>query len=269
MSGVKRTRAAASESIVPVPARVSLAWWMWMWVVGVVGVVSDGASGDGASGTLSTSSTSSTPRPIGEHLAFGTAANTMTVAWHTDGPAGTAEVCWWRLDDVIEAESVTPSSSSIPLVASQIHTTTTTTTTTTTVGESASYLISPNASAYVHRVTIGPLTSGVYGYIAQHANGATGLQYNFTFRDPMDQSAVKMLFFGDSGNSAQWSDHTVPTVAAEVADGGVAAIIHTGTVCCAWDYHCPQTTPTPTTSRSSTAGGLKHCSGCSPRSSWL
>eukprot|EP00037_Helgoeca_nana_P022394 m.228750 g.228750 ORF g.228750 m.228750 type:complete len:316 (+) comp25985_c0_seq1:419-1366(+) len=44
----------------------------------------------------------------------------------------------------------------------------------------------------------------------------------------MDQSAVKMLFFGDSGNSAQWSDHTVPTVAAEVADGGVAAILHTG-----------------------------------------
>lgn len=104
----------------------------------------------------------------------------------------------------------------------------------TTTGLSDTYLISPNNSAFVHRATIGPLAPGTpYRYTAQHVGGGTGQVHDFV--GPVaDGSAgpVKMLFFGDSGNSKVWAEATVPTVASEVAAGGVDAIIHTGAFVC-------------------------------------
>jgi len=138
--------------------------------------------------------------PRGEHLAFGTTPGTLTVAWHTTTAAGTPVVRWAPVGRAVAAV--------------------------TAEGVSASYLIAPNASAYVHRVVIGPIPPGRYTYRAGHAGGAEGTP--FPFEVPRPGATARLIFFGDSGNSHQWADGTVPAVASEVAAGAVSAVVHTG-----------------------------------------
>ena len=161
--------------------------------------------GDGDVAIIDSHSTTS--RPVGEHLAFGTIPSTLALAWHTETAVGSASVAWWPANDPSKRSS--------------------------SVGQSNSYPISPNATAYVHRAIMGPLSPGEYMYTAMHSGGATGTPYRFKFEDASNVDLpVKMLIFGDSGHSTKWHDMTVPAVAAEVASGSVSAIVHTGKQAC-------------------------------------
>ena len=154
------------------------------------------------------------------HLSFGTAAGTLTAAWHTDtGPVpGTPCVVWSELE--LLASNATPT-------ATTTATTTATrarTTPLTSCGVTQAYNVSNISRVFVHNAVMGPLKLGArYSYHVAHILGkgkgsvycASG-EHEFTAPGSPMLQGQRVIFFGDSGNSNEWRDGTVPAVAGEV-----------------------------------------------------
>eukprot|EP00041_Stephanoeca_diplocostata_P033965 m.1138002 g.1138002 ORF g.1138002 m.1138002 type:complete len:498 (-) comp24437_c1_seq17:68-1561(-) len=169
---------------------------------------------------------------LGEHLSFTLLPAELTVAWHTNGlVCGKPCVHWALSRDHLEQgfdEQDRLNKS---------------------CGETQEYLVSPNTTAYVYHAIIGPLRPGQrYFYQVYHSashNISNGIPVSFSMdtisgeifefvapvKDPAPSATrhqTRVLFFGDSGNSEEWHNGTVPAVASEVASGNISMVIHTG-----------------------------------------
>ena len=141
---------------------------------------------------------SAPPPPLGIHLAFGDdgSSRSMTVMWETAAPFA------MRPSVVVTAPAFR-----------------------TYTGTTAAMNTSASRTVWLHTVRLNGLQAGTrYTY---RVDGAVS-SAQFTTMDDAPRDAVRVAAFGDTGNSAAFSSRTLPAVRAEVMNGSVAAVLHTG-----------------------------------------
>ena len=147
---------------------------------------------------------STTPDEV--HIAFGDAADAMTVSWATEDPDVGAALVRFGLASSPPRDDRTVG------------------------GASTRFRPGPNRTIALHSAVLGGLAGGArYRYAVGHEGGAWTGPLSFRTRaagPPLPPA--RLIAFGDSGSAAVWSDRTVPYIAAEVANETVDAVLHLG-----------------------------------------
>ena len=141
------------------------------------------------------------PPPLGIHLAFGDdgSSRSMTVMWETDAPRAT------RPSVVVNAER-----------NEHVYT-----------GTTAAMNTSASRTVWLHMVRLNGLQPRTrYTYRVDGA--ASSAHFTTMDADDAPRDGVRLVAFGDTGNSAAFSSRTLPAVRSEVMNGSVAAVLHTG-----------------------------------------
>jgi hypothetical protein len=141
------------------------------------------------------------------HFAFGDSLDSITVSWATAAAVG-APLVRFGLAAAPPRDDVTVGGATQP------------------------FQPGPNRTIFLHTVALSALVSGAqYRYEVGHADGglwSAPLRFRARAADPDAAPPVRLVAFGDTGSVAAWRERTVPSVAAEVANGTVDAVIHTG-----------------------------------------